>query len=156
MYPLLLILCILSLIGSFGGILYGMGLSSLAAVSSAELSQSLSIFGMESNTEMISQMTTLIELGPLFIVFNIVEIAGIIMIMRGNGIGFHIYAASQIGLAGLMVITSGWAGAMLYILWNAFWVMTYWRTIKSAELYKQEKSEKAERGATTDPDNEKS
>lgn len=154
MYPLLLILCILSLIGSLGGILYGMGLSSLAAVSSAELSKSLAMFGMESNTEMINQMTTLIELG-LFIVFNVVELAGVIMIMRGNGIGFHIYAASQIGLAGLMVITSGWAGAMLYILWNAFWVMTYWRTIKSAELYKQEKSRKTARGVTSDSDNEK-
>lgn len=155
MYPLLLILCILSLIGSLGGILYGMGLSSLAAVSSAELSKSLAMFGMESNTEMINQMTTLIELGPLFIVFNIVELTGVIMIMRGNGIGFHIYAASQIGLAGLMVITSGWAGAMLYILWNAFWVMTYWRTIKSAELYKQEKSGKTERGVTSDSDDVK-
>ncbi len=136
MYTPLLILCVLSLIGSFGGILYGMGLSSLAAVSEAELSQSLSMFGMESNAQMIDQMVTLIELGPLFIVFNIVEVVGVIMVMRGNNVGFHIYAASQIGLAGLMVITSGWAGSMLYILWNALWVMLYKRVMKSAENYK--------------------
>ncbi len=113
-----------------------MGLSSLAAVSEAELSQSLSMFGMESNAQMIDQMVTLIELGPLFIVFNIVEVVGVIMVMRGNNVGFHIYAASQIGLAGLMVITSGWAGSMLYILWNALWVMLYKRVMKSAENYK--------------------
>ncbi len=154
MYTPLLILCILSLIGSFGGILYGMGLSSLANVSKAELADSLSMFGMGSNAEMIDQMTTLIELGPLFIVFSIIEIIGVVMLMRGKGIGFHLYAASQIGLAGLMVISSGWAGSMLYILWNAFWVMTYWRVIKSAEQYRQAKEAEATRNITKDADNE--
>lgn len=134
MYTPLLIVCILSIIAATFGIIYGFGLMGLATMSRSDLESALAATGFGTDSQMLDQMLTLVDLGPWFIVFNIIEIVGVVLLLRMLWPGFHVYAASQIGLAGLMVIAVGFAGALVSIMWNAAWVLIYFNLFRRAEM----------------------
>lgn len=71
-------------------------------------------------------------LGVYFSFFNVVEIVGLVFLLLGRRLGFHVYAASQIGLAGLFVMAFGLAGSLTFIVWNLLWVLIYLRLTRLA------------------------
>lgn len=134
MYTPLLIVCILSFIGATCGIFYGFGLVGVSAMSHTDIQNALAAAGLGGEGQLIEQMQTLIALGPWFIVFNIIEIVGVVLVLRRLWAGFHVYAVSQIGLAGLMVISVGFSGALVSIMWNAAWVLIYYNLMRRASI----------------------
>lgn len=134
MYTPLIVLCVLSIIAATIGIFYGFGMSGMAAMSRADIENALSMAGFGDQPELVDQMLTLADLGPWFVVFNIVEIIGVVLIMRGLWMGFHVYTASQIGLVGLLVIAVGLAASVVSIMWNLAWVMLYYNLMRRAEI----------------------
>lgn len=134
MYTPLLIVCILSFIGATCGIFYGFGLIGVSAMSHTDIQNALAAAGFGDDGQLIGQMQTLIALGPWFVVFNIVEIVGVALVLRRMWAGFHVYAVSQIGLAGLMVISVGFSGALVSILWSAAWVLIYYNLMRRASV----------------------
>lgn len=154
MYTPLLIVCILSIIAATFGVMYGFGLIGLASLTRSDLESALEATGFGSDSQMLDQMFTLVDLGPWFIVFNIIEIVGVVLLMRMLWPGFHIYAASQIGLAGLMVIAVGFAGALVSIMWNAAWVLIYFNLFRRAEVYaNQNNGNQGDDSLPTNPNN---
>lgn len=134
MYTPLLILCVLSVIGSACGIYYGFGLAGIASMTRSDIESTLASVGFGADSQMIDHMLALAELGPWFVVFNIVEIVGVVLVLRGLWAGFHVYTVSQIGLAGIMVIAMGFSVSLMSILWNAAWVMLYLNLMRRAGI----------------------
>lgn len=134
MYTPLLIICILSVVGATCGILYGFGLCGVSEMSSADIHNALAAAGLGGDSMLIEQMRILADLGPWFVVFNIIEIVGAVIAMRRLWVGFHVYTVSQIGLAGLMVIAVGFSGALISIMWNAAWVLIYYNLMRRATI----------------------
>lgn len=134
MYTPLLIVCVLSLIGAAFGIFYGFGLIGVSAMSRADIEGALSAAGFADDGQIVEQMLLLSDLGPWFVVFNIIEIVGVVLVLRKLWAGFHVYTVSQIGLAGLMVIAVGFSGALVSILWNAAWVLIYLNLMRRASM----------------------
>ena len=100
----------------------------------ADIESALAATGFGSEPQLVDQMLLLADMWPWFIAFNAIELVGVIMLLRKAYAGFHVYAASQVGLAGLMVISVGFSGALLSILWNALWVMLYFNVLRKAPL----------------------
>ena len=134
MSSLLIILCVLSIIGASFGVFYGFGLAGIAAMPRADIESALAATGFGSEPQLVDQMLLLADMWPWFIAFNAIELVGVIMLLRKAYAGFHVYAASQVGLAGLMVISVGFSGALISILWNALWVMLYFNVLRKAPL----------------------
>ena len=133
MYTPLVVLCVFSIIGSVLGIFYGFGMVNVASMSADNIREMLEMTGMGADDQMVSLIISFASMGPWLIVFNILELAGVIIMMRAKWIGFHLYTAAQIGLAGLLVISMGMSNSFASILWNALWVLIYFRLMKSAE-----------------------
>ena len=128
----LVIACIFSLIGSVGGILYGFGLSAISQFSHSEVSDILTAQGVEASSDIVGGVFAIGGLGVYFSFFNVVEIVGLVFLLLGHRLGFHVYAASQIGLAGLFVMAFGLAGSLTFIVWNLLWVLIYLRLTRLA------------------------
>lgn len=128
----LVVTCIFSLIGSVGGIIYGFGLSSITQFSASEVSDILTAQGVETSSDVVRAVFAMAGLGVYFSIFNVVEIFGLAFLLLGRRLGFHVYAASQIGLAGLFVIAFGLAGSLTFIVWNLLWVLVYLRLTRLA------------------------
>ncbi len=133
MYAPLVILCIFSIIGSALGVFCGFGMMNVATMSAANIREMLAMTGMASDDQLVELIMAFASMGPWMIAFNILELAGVVLMIRARWIGFHLYTAAQIGLAGLLVISVGFSGSIVSILWNATWVLIYFRLIKSAE-----------------------
>lgn len=127
------ILYIFSIVGAIVGIFYGYSLMTIQDMSSADMQSALSMAGFANDDVMLGQIMSLSRMWPWFIVFNIVELAGLILMMRSNRIGLHLYAAAQVGLSALMIINFGVSASLVSIIWNVLWVVVYFRFFPAKE-----------------------
>ena len=124
------IIYMLSLIGSAIGIFYGIGYRSIGEMPEEEIVKVLTEFGLDTSDQVIGTIYRFAANGVYYALFNILEIIGVGMLMRGDKRGFHAYAASQIGAVGVMTIVAG-GGATTYILWCGLWTYIYYKMMQS-------------------------
>lgn len=127
------ILYIFSIVGAIVGIFYGYSLMTIQDMSTADMQSALSMAGFANDDVMLGQIMSLSRMWPWFIVFNIVELVGLILMMRSNRIGLHFYAAAQVGLSALMIINFGVSASLVSIIWNVLWVVVYFRFFPAKE-----------------------
>ncbi len=89
-------------------------------------------FGMNGDYEIdFGMLYRMIDNAPFHLLFNIIEIIGILLIMKKIRNGLHFYIASQIGFAYLAFVTFQ-QNATLQILFCIIWAWLYWHYTKRA------------------------
>lgn len=127
----LTVVAVLSVTASLLGILYGMGLAAIVQMPRSEILAALSAQQM-ATPEVVEGVFALARLGNFYALFNLLELAGLVMLLARRRPGFHFYAAAQVGTAGLFVIAFGFSASIAFVLWNVVWIYVYARLVKSA------------------------
>lgn len=127
----LTVVAVLSVTASLLGILYGVSLSAIAQMPQSEILSVLSNRQM-ATPEVVEGVFALARLGNIYALFNLLELGGLVMLLAGRRLGFHFYAAAQVGTAGLFVIAFGFSASLAFVLWNILWVYVYARLVRSA------------------------
>ncbi|MCQ2229616.1 MAG: hypothetical protein MJZ13_07720 [Bacteroidales bacterium] len=133
----LTILCIISLVAIGMTSLYDLMLMAMKAMPEETLKEALEMSKQnmeqmqvgsaeEANIGMIYKM---IDNSPFHLLFNVIELVGVILLMTRKKIGIHFYIASQIGLSYVAYITHPEMALML-ILMCSLWSLMYWKEAK--------------------------
>lgn len=80
----------------------------------------------------INLMYRAIDNSPFHLLFNLIELTGVIMLLMRRKMGLHFYIASQIGIAYVAYITFGAAG-MSQIMMCFIWAYMYWMACKKLD-----------------------
>lgn len=133
----LIVLSILSIIASVIAILYDI---SLMTLSDDKLNEAIKIAketfaqmqGIEMQQEQINLFYKMVDNALYHFIFNVIEIIGLIILLTKRTIGFHIYAASQIGIAWLAYMAFG-AGGFSIIFVSLMCILIYWNATRILE-----------------------
>lgn len=126
------IVAIFSIVGCVIGIFYGLCLNYIQTLSHAEVEQIVAAQGLAQGEEVVGSIFELSRIGNFYALFNVLEIVALVIILFGKRVGFHVYAAAQLGFVGLMVMIFGVVGFVTYILWCILWCYIYWVLIQNA------------------------
>ena len=131
------VLCILSSIASVIGVFYGLLMISIQDIPAEEARKAMEetrvmmdSHGMDTTQVTLDMVYAIARQGQWFALFNLIEIVGLTLLVRGKFAGFHLYAASQLGVTGVFAIAIGFSSSLSYLIWNAIWVAVYYRVSK--------------------------
>ena len=129
----LLVLAIMSLVAIGMTSLYDLMLMAVSNVPEeqfeAAMAQSQSnfeMYGLDKDAVDMNSIYKMIANGKYHLLFNIVELIGVVLLLKRNRSGVHFYIASQIGIGFIAYMTMG-AGALLQIFFCVFFAFLYWR-----------------------------
>ena len=120
------IMCGLSALASMVGVFYGLLIMGIQGIPAEEARRAMEethsmmvSHGLDSSQVTIDAVYAIARVGGWFALFNLVEIIGLTFLVNGRFAGFHLYAASQLGVTGVFAIAIGLSSAFSYLLWNA-------------------------------------
>jgi len=136
----LTILCIMSLIAIVLTGLYDFMLMAMKSVPEDVMKEALEISKQQieqlnvGNAEEanLGIMYKMIDNSPFHFLFNIIELVGVILLLKKNKTGLHFYIASQIGFSYVAYVAQP-EMALLLIMLCALWSLMYWRDVKEME-----------------------
>ncbi len=123
-------MCLISLLAAIFCVLYGFALTSLTSLPAETMTEIIKKYNFDNTPEMISAIYGLASNGVYFATFHVLEIVGLALLIRGRYVGFHIYAASQLGVFGIFVIVFGFLACLSFLVWNVCWILVYHRASK--------------------------
>lgn len=117
----------LGLIGGILGGLYGVALMPIAELSTAELREMLEAAHYPAvDDQLLDNVHRLADLSSYYTLFNLGQAVGCGLLLWRRARGFHVYAASLLGQAGIFGIALGFANAIPYFFWQAAWCAVYY------------------------------
>lgn len=132
------IVSIISIVCSVGAFLYGLCLTAVRSLSRAEVCDVFEMQGLPQDGEVVDSVFMLADLGLYYALFNALEVVALTLVLLSKRIGFHLYAASQLGCVGLMTMVFGFVSSLTYILWCVLWCLVYWNLIHRSEAIRKE------------------
>lgn len=88
--------------------------------------------GTELKPEQEQLFYTMLEYAKYHLIFNVLEIAGVIMMLAKRYAGFHVYAASQIAICGITYLAMGMGGLLIIVI-SLFCILIYRNLTKQIE-----------------------
>ncbi len=121
----LLIVCIASLTAVFFTSLMDLAFIVVTQMPYEEVKHVLEESGAGFTEEQIAQCFNVYSQAPYHLVFNILELVGVVLLMKRKYIGFHLYAASQIGFCYVSYLAFGIELGASLIFFDLLWVLIY-------------------------------
>lgn len=130
----LLVLCIISFVAVFFTSLYDLMLIPVSAISDGELMNMINQSPMSAQftSDMLGMLRKLTGNAWLHLLFNVVEVVGLIMLLCKRWVGLHVYIASQIGLMYVTFVVFGMGGILIYLT-AILWIVLYICAVRSAK-----------------------
>lgn len=124
------ICCIVSLVATAATTLYALMLCACAGLSDDDMKQlidtAMSTYQGATDANIIKESTAMlfrmINNAWFYVIFNVVEVAGLILMLRRNVQGRNIYIASQVGIIYSHYIVFGMSSILGV---DVLWIMTY-------------------------------
>lgn len=123
--PGLLAVCVLSICAIVVASLTDICFMFYASMPRQQIEEMLALSGQELPTEQIDMVLNIVGYGVYHMIFNVVELVGVVLLLMRKFVGFHFYAASQIGYCAVSYMAFGIAGSMSLIFINLMWVVLY-------------------------------
>ena len=137
---LLIVLCVLSLVSVFFTSLFDLYLMLLEGVGKETFRQAYSSISMPNVNfeEVYSFAVAMINNSWIHLLFNIVELVGVVMLFIRRWVGLHFYIASQIGFSYVAFVTFGFGGALEFIFMSLLWIIIYIIAVRKAKAIEAE------------------
>ncbi len=121
----LLILCILSIIAvAVAGVMDAAFLV-VAQMPVEDIKNILDAQNQAFSSEQLEMCINVYQSAGYHLIFNALELVGLILLLTERFIGFHFYAASQVGLCYVAYSAFGLDSASTMIFFNLMWIVIY-------------------------------
>lgn len=126
---MLICLCVLSIIAVAATSVYDLMLLLVRQYSPSQLREMMSSMGQQVEKEQLDLVFSMAEYSVYHFIFNIVELVGVIMLLMRRGMGFHVYAAAQIGLCWVAAV--GFQSAFQQTIFlSVIWIVAYYLAMR--------------------------
>ena len=130
-------MCIESRISIFTS-LFDLYLMLLEGVGKETFRQAYSSMSNVNFEEVYSFAVAMINNSWIHLLFNIVELVGVVMLFIRRWVGLHFYIASQIGFSYVAFVTFGFGGTLEFIFMSLLWIIIYIIAVRKAKAIEAE------------------
>ncbi len=123
--PALLVVCILSIVAVLGSCFFDFAFYYCSTIPRTDIYQMLSMQGQKFDQQQMDMAIDMFGYAQYHLVFNVLELVGLLFLLFRRFIGFHIYAASQIGFSYVAYLALGLNESASVIFFNLMWVLLY-------------------------------
>lgn len=122
---MLVALCVLSIVAVVATSVFDLMLIVVNQYSPSQMREMTAAMGQEVETEQLDIVFSMAGYAVYHLIFNLVELAGVILLLTRRGVGFHVYAASQIGLCWVAAV--GFESTLMQTIFLSFiWIVAYY------------------------------
>ena len=122
---MLVALCVLSVVAVVATSVFDLMLIIVNQYSPSQMREMTAAMGQEVETEQLDIVFSMAGYAVYHLIFNLVELAGVILLLTRRGVGFHVYAASQIGLCWVAAV--GFESMLMQTIFLSFiWIVAYY------------------------------
>ncbi len=121
----LLVMCILSIVAIAFTSMMDLVFMYSATIPRETVKEMLEMQGQMYESAQIDMVMNVFSYGQYHLLFNVLELAGVIFLLARRFVGFHIYAASQIGFCYVSYMAMGLSGSGSMIFFNLLWTLLY-------------------------------
>lgn len=128
--PIMMIcLCVLSIIAIAATSVYDLMLLLIHQYSPSQLHEMMSSMGQQVEKEQLDLVFSMADYSVYHLIFNVVELVGVILLLTRRSVGFHVYAAAQIGLCWVTAV--GFQAAFQQTIFlSVIWVVAYYLAMR--------------------------